>query len=185
MDFTTDAVNLSIRNAETGKALTANIYCVQFDDGTSRVMTIAELVMAICLARATEMEDDVVEIMNQMALTTENIEALSDVEAKVVEQDTTNLSSITGSWTVMTDDGETVTATTASGVLGALDIDIASTVDEIIDNIEAKLDTLNTTSQEQMITLQSQTNKRDQSYEMISNVLKSLFTVMSVIVNNV
>ena len=185
MDFTTDAVRLSLRNAETGKPLEANVYNVQFNDGTSRVMSIGQLVMAICLARATEMESKVVDIMGGMANTTANIEALSDVEAKIIDQDTANLAKITGSWTVVNADGVNVLCTTADSVLAALDVNLGTTVDTIIDNIEAKLDTMNTTSQEQMITLQSQTNKRDQSYEMISNVLKSMYTVMSGIVNNV
>ena len=202
MDFTTDAIRLSLRNAETGKPLEANVYNVQFDDGTSRVMSIGQLVMAICLARATEMESKVVDIMGGMANTTANIEALSDVEARIIDDEQTqmekskeesgtigkyrfNPSSITGSWTVITAEGETRLCTTAEEVLVALDVGLANTVDTMIDNIEAKLDTMNTTSQEQMITLQSQTNKRDQSYEMISNVLKSMYTVMSGIVNNV
>ena len=185
MDFTTDPVTLSLRNAETGQPLTASVYVVTFDDGTERTMTIAELVMAICLARATEMEDAVIDIMEQMAETTANIEALADIEEKVVERNQNDLVHITGSWTIVTATGETVTASTASAVLSYLGVSIGSTVDSTIDNIETELDSLNTTSQEQMITLQSQTNKRDQSYEMISNTLKSLFTVMSGIVNNV
>ena len=40
-------------------------------------------------------------------------------------------------------------------------------------------------SQEQMIMLQSETNKRDQAYEMISNILKSLYTVLTGVANNV
>lgn len=185
MNFTTDAIRLSLRNAETGKPLEANVYNVQFDDGTSRAMSIGQLVMAICLARATEMEGKVVDIMGVMANTTANIEALADIEAKIIDQNTANLGKITGSWTVVNADGENVLCTTADSVLAALDVNLGTTVDAIIDNIEAKLDTMNTTSQEQMITLQSQTNKRDQSYEMISNVLKSMYTVMSGIVNNV
>ena len=43
----------------------------------------------------------------------------------------------------------------------------------------------NTFSQETMIKLQSQTTKRDQAYDMISNVLKSFSTVMTATVNNV
>ena len=185
MDFTTDAIRLSLRNSETGKDLTANVYNVQFDNGTSRVMSIGQLVMAICLARATQMEANVVDIMDGMAVTTTNIEALSAVEAKIVDLDTANLSKITGSWTVINEEGVNVLCTNAEDVLVALGVDLGNTVDTIIDNIETKLDSMNTTSQEQMITLQSQTNKRDQSYEMISNVLKSLYTVMSGIVNNV
>ena len=47
------------------------------------------------------------------------------------------------------------------------------------------MDEKNTFSQETMIKLQSQTTKRDQAYDMISNVLKSFSTVMTATVNNV
>ena len=40
-------------------------------------------------------------------------------------------------------------------------------------------------SQEQMILLQSETNKRDQAYNMISNILKSLYTVLTGVANNI
>ena len=46
------------------------------------------------------------------------------------------------------------------------------------------MDAKNTFSQQAMIELQSLTAKRDQSYDMISNVLKSLSTVMTANVNN-
>jgi hypothetical protein len=50
--------------------------------------------------------------------------------------------------------------------------------------IEAKMDAKNTFSQQTMIELQSLTAKRDQSYDMISNVLKSLNTVLVGNANN-
>ena len=192
MTFDTEAITLSLRNAQTGKALTANVYEVTFNDGATRTMSIAQLVMAICLERATEMEADVVDIMEQMARVTANIEAISDIEKKLLELgDGSSLSTIEGQWSIAYEDenGNVVegTFTNAQAVLNMLGIAAAPsmTSDAIIDNIESKLDELNTTSQEQMITLQSQTNKRDQSYELISNVVKSLYTVMTGISNNV
>ncbi|MBR1836138.1 MAG: hypothetical protein IJ783_02510, partial [Kiritimatiellae bacterium] len=55
---------------------------------------------------------------------------------------------------------------------------------DFITALEAKMDEMNSFSQQKMIELQSLTNKRDQSYDMISNVLKSLNTTMTGIVNN-
>ena len=192
MDFTTDSINLSLRNAETGKALTANVYDVTLDNGVTRTMSVGQLVMAICLKRATEKEADVIGIMEQMARVTANIEAISDIEKKLLElEDGQNINSITGSWTISwTDDqgrAQESTFTSAQTALNRLDITANSsmTANAIIANIESKLDELNTMSQEQMIMLQSETNKRDQSYEMISNILKSLYTVMTGVANNV
>jgi hypothetical protein len=56
--------------------------------------------------------------------------------------------------------------------------------DSLITAIEAKMDEKNTFSQQTMIELQSLTAKRDQSYDMISNILKSLSTVLTGTVNN-
>ena len=56
--------------------------------------------------------------------------------------------------------------------------------DDFINALESKMDEKNSFSQQTMIELQSLTNKRDQSYDMISNILKSLNTVMTGIVNN-
>ena len=50
--------------------------------------------------------------------------------------------------------------------------------------LEAKMDERNSFSQQTMIELQSLTNKRDQTYDMVSNVLKSLNTVLTGNVNN-
>ena len=43
---------------------------------------------------------------------------------------------------------------------------------------------MNSFSQQKMIELQSETNKRDQAYDMITNILKSINTVQVGIVNN-
>ena len=193
MNFETNTVELSLPNAKTGKALTASVYDVTFDDGSMRTMSIAQLVMAICLERATKMEAEVISLMEEMANSTTNIDALSDVELKIVElQESGNeviLSDIKGEWPVSYIDKfsgkpRVETITTASDVLSYLDVDPNEAPDTVIENIESKLDELNTNSQEQMIMLQSYTNKRDQSYEMISNIVKSLYTVLNGIVGN-
>ena len=46
------------------------------------------------------------------------------------------------------------------------------------------MDRRNSINQQTMIELQSATSKRDQAYDMISNILKSLNNVMLGIVNN-
>lgn len=56
--------------------------------------------------------------------------------------------------------------------------------DDFITAIESKMDEKNSFNQRTMIELQSLTNKRDQCYDMISNVLKSLNTVLVGIANN-
>jgi len=188
--FETESVRLSLRNAETGRPLTASVYRVTFDDGSSRVMSMSELVMALCLARATEKEDAVIALMQTMALTTERIEVLTSVEQAILDVNATtvNLSGIAGSWTVTNPEtGVENTYVTAEAALQALGFAVSGSVatTTIVDQIEAELDQCNTMSQSQMISLQSETNKRDQSYEMISNIIKSLYTVMTGIVNNV
>ena len=56
---------------------------------------------------------------------------------------------------------------------------------DFLSAMEAKMDERNTFSQETMIKLQSQTTKRDQAYDMISNVLKSFNTILTATVNNI
>ena len=85
MDFASSSIDLSLRNAETGRPLTASVYDVTLDNGTVRTMSVAQLVMAICLKRATEKEADVVAIMEDMARVTSNIEVVSDIEARLLE----------------------------------------------------------------------------------------------------
>ena len=127
MDFTTSSVDLSLRNAETGRPLTATVYDVTLDNGTMRTMSVGQLVMAICLKRATEKEADVVAIMEDMATVTANIEVVSDIESRLLKlQDGDSINSITGSWTVYwsEDDGTVreATYTTAQAALNRLGV---------------------------------------------------------------
>lgn len=52
-------------------------------------------------------------------------------------------------------------------------------VSKVLDSIETKLDSLNTTSQKDMIKLQSETTKRDQTYDLITAMVKSIGGVNS------
>lgn len=52
-------------------------------------------------------------------------------------------------------------------------------VGKVLDSIETKLDSLNTTSQKDMIKLQSETTKRDQTYDLITAMVKSIGGVNS------
>ena len=74
-------------------------------------------------------------------------------------------------------------------VLESMDISVSgntanSSSEQLITDIEAKMDSLNSFSQQTMIDLQSLTSKRDQSYDMISNIIKSLYTTLTTNSNN-
>lgn len=55
---------------------------------------------------------------------------------------------------------------------------------QAVNAIKDELDAMTQQAQEDMIDLQSLTAKRDQSYDMISNILKSLNTTLLANVNN-
>ena len=63
-------------------------------------------------------------------------------------------------------------------------VGVFSDTDELISKIEAKMDSMNSFSQQKMIELQSDTNKRDQSFDMITNILKSLNSTLMGNANN-
>ena len=65
----------------------ANVYTVEgvYDGDNLRQLSIAELVMIVCLARATEKERIVIALMSEMSETTNTLNALSDIENKLLE----------------------------------------------------------------------------------------------------
>lgn len=296
-------------NTELLRTAQANVYTVvgvTEDDGvTLRRLSIAELVMVVCLARAAEKEEAVIALMREMSDTTSLLNALTEIETKLLEGE--NLYRITGEWNYngttytkaidllgacgvvtlvpnyqslarLEEDLKTsscfdLTGTyvwngmerTAYEVLiqsnclsgnyndyvvttayayayraynkGAVALDAVDrsiygsygipadvlntdcktvgyylekmfydgkvkqsinsvvssmtatteniTKDQLITGIESKMDSLNSFSQQKMIELQSETNKRDQAYDMITNILKSLNTVQVGIANNI
>lgn len=285
MAFETKEINLSMNRIDdpfmhpdlvSGSALTANVYTVTGvtnADGSPRQLSIGQLVMALCLARASELEAQIITLMEEMNETSTQLEALTEIEEgvvlfedgiakltnlfikgtgtkydwgysyydflslamgmdvqeamdakelyyrvqaelaevqtgsdeyRVLIQINTNLLPIwqdipeTGNFNlenyfIVYDDMRYSyyeflhgTKDDASGVMGMGMTNITNLMDagSLVTEIEAKMDELNSFSQQKMIELQSLTNKRDQSYDMISNILKSLHTTLIGNVNN-
>ncbi len=311
--------------AEVMRTAQANVYTVsnvtEADGITPRKLSIAELVMVVCLARAADKEAAVIALMREMSDTTATLEGLTDVETKLLDGQSlnsirgvyyyggymftnardflvyalgyrdvpdlaqyiarqienlteiqeqlaagANVVTMSGSWElangstlntlhylesmgVLDDDqfdfyqtlrniyirpgnivsdaalqnlrdrygfdmpsGTTVTELLAEanrvygpGLISSVNAKITElqaggsltplgptapdgilpTGDQLITEIESKMDSLNSFSQQKMIELQSETNKRDQAYDMITNILKSLNTVQVGIANNI
>lgn len=190
MAFQVDTIDLSMRDTSTGRFRTANIYTidgVENADGSPRVLSIGQLVMAICLQRAAQLETDIIALMDEMNSTSSKLEKMTDIETTLLEygcyMNDTSKNGIVWEGTNYTCRDFLVnivgmdSSTVPTGRVTASDTDF-------IASLESKMDELNTFNQQKMIELQSLTNKRDQSYDMVSNVLKSLHTVMTGIVNN-
>ena len=182
--------DLSMVSPESGEFLTARTYTVEGvenADGSLRQLSIGQLVMAICLNRASKLETDIIALMEEMSATSAQLAALTDIENDILDGGA-NMNNINTSH--VTYDGQDYTfydflvnvmKFSASDVPTGF-VDASNT--DLITLIESKMDEKNSFSQQKMIELQSLTNKRDQSYDMISNILKSLNTTMTGIVNN-
>lgn len=194
--------DLSMVNPDTGFYNTATVYTVDGvtnDDGSLRELSIGQLVMAICLQRASQLEigiwdeakqkyvDGIIPLMEEMNSTSAQLEAMTEIENDILDgganMDNIGTSHVTydGADYTFRDFLVNVMRMSPSEVPTGF---VTSSSTDFISALEAKMDEKNSFSQQKMIELQSLTNKRDQSYDMISNVLKSLNTVMVGIVNN-
>lgn len=173
---------------DTGEYLTANVYTVAGvtnADGSLRRLSIGGLVMALCLKRAYDLEmgyDDprtgqhvqgIVEIMNSLEATTELLERMTEIETKVLDGDVNLKTRKLWYQGVEMTYYEFLTANT-----GVEDVPESGTVNakstDFLAALETEMDSKNSFSQQTMIQLQSQTTKRDQAYDMASNVLKTV-----------
>ena len=190
--------DLSMVSPESGEFLTARAYTVEGVtnvDGSLRQLSIGQLVMAICLSRASELETDIIALMEEMSTTSAQLADMTKIEQAVIDDFAANQNGHAYNL-----DNVTVTSST-SAVQLLRDLEVINSsqtyvrndsilsnadimYDDFITQIESKMDKKNSFSQQKMIELQSLTNKRDQSYDMISNILKSLNTTMTGIVNN-
>ena len=86
--------------------LTGKLYTVEgVTDATGvtlRRLSMAELVMVVCLARAAEKERAVIDIMSEMENTTSILNSLTDIEKKLLEG--TSLDNIMDSYTYQGND---------------------------------------------------------------------------------
>ena len=191
--------DLSMVSPQSGEFLTARAYTVEGvtnADGSLRQLSIGQLVMAICLSRASKLEADIIALMEEMSTTSAQLADMTKIEQAVIDDFAANQnghayninnvsisSSTDGAVKLLRDLGvinSTQQYVRNDSILSNADI----MYDDFITEIESKMDEKNSFSQQKMIELQSLTNKRDQSYDMISNILKSLNTTMTGIVNN-
>ena len=211
MSIYVDQIDLSMADPVTGEYLTANVYSVEGvtnPDGSLRQLSIGQLVMALCLKNAAELETQIIQLMEVMNQTTAQLEAMTEIETSMIdfEQDGQGVIGWTLNHWHLSSDVPVYGGKGYGDFLHELDIiddDIdwvyregkkpgseypdrkyISTTD-LITILESKMDEQNSFSQQKMIELQSLTNKRDQSYDMISNILKSLQTVLVGTVNNI
>ena len=180
--FGTSSIDLSMCGND-GQQLTANVYMlegVQNADGSLRELSMSQLVLAICLSRATHLETQIVETMEGLAETSHQLELLTDLDQDMVNWVAdTNHKSKGDKW-------QNNKFADALGLMGK-GANASFTYEEVesfIRDIEAKMDSLNSTSQTTLIQIQSLTSKRDDTYSLVSNVLKSINTVLIGSVNN-
>lgn len=193
-----DQIYLSMTSPETGEYLTANVYTVdgvmEADGKTPRLLSIGQLVMAICLQRAYTLEngvwdarekkyvDGIIPIMEDMNDASEQLKLMTKIENEVLAGNVDMSSS-----KVTYGGVEYTYYQFLAEIVGVNDVPTGTANaknSEFITSLESMMDQMNTFNQEKMIELQSFTNKRDQAYDMISNVLKSLNTTLVGNVNN-
>lgn len=199
MGFTTHSYDLLVNDAThptriqdhlpAGQtSLTANYYTVEGvtnADGSPRALSIGQLVMALCLKRATALEAEIIETVESLNKTSEDLERLTEIESAIVNATESSIN-LKNTKLKGTDISYYDFLTKAEhGIeLSNVPETASSSSEDLIKDIEAKMDSHNSFSQQTMIDLQALTAKRDQSYDMISNILKSLNTTLLTNVNN-
>ena len=101
--FATEQIELSMCSSQTGLPLTANVYTLEgvteVDGRTPRLMSIGQLVMAICLQRAAALERDIVDLMDAINQNTALINGLTTAESELVKVDVGGTFNATGTFT--------------------------------------------------------------------------------------
>ncbi len=187
-------------DANGNSLLQRNVYKVDGVTGIAAdgTLSVGQLVMALCLARATKLEDKIIELMNEISENTEKLNTISAAQSDLttwLAEHTSDTSSLRKSTVLASGKtwGEWITELNALGFnIPTYDsfivIDAYYTQDQLnsyVSEMDSRMDELNTFSQETMISLQSTTSKRDQAYDMISNILKTLNTTLTGNANNI
>jgi len=203
MAIETVEFDLSMTDIDTGAYLTGRTYNITVTDAdgvtttTLSNLSIAQLVMAICLERAVAKEKEIINTMNSLNLTSTQLQCLTDIETEIVSKDGKKGESVNLNTATLTYNGEVWTYADFLAELfmddGMSDGDIMNLITatassesrDLINALEQSMDKRNSLNQQTMIELQSATSKRDQAYDMISNISKSLNQVSVGIVNNI
>ena len=194
-EFGTELMPLTMRNPETGRILTATVYTV---DGVDGVLSMGQLVMAICLSRASDVERELVELMGDVEQTSQKLKCLTKIQAELVKWYDESPADAQfgfgledGSWSYSVTEkatGERKTYTVGNWraflqeVCGMTDEALAkpsltrAEVETLINSLSDTMDANNAVSQDQLIKMQSLTTKRDQAHDTVTNVLKSFNT---------
>lgn len=202
MAFSVENINLTVHDTN-GDLLTARVYSME---GIDRKMSIGQLVMAICLQRAAAVEADLIALMSDMSNNTAKLENMTLIQSAFIDWQSSASSTDTCSRNLsayLSDfeyNGTTYYSNANNSpnwvnflteVCGVDSSEIPTTatfsyseVDSMVSILSETMDSLNSVSQEQLISMQSLTNKRDQSYDMVSNILKSLHTTLVTNANN-
>ena len=193
MGIETVNFDLSMDDPATGSRLQGRMYNVTVTDADGVTTTqltnlsIGQLVMALCLERAVAKEKEIIETMNKLNNTANELEGLTTIETAVLA--TASDATLDFS-TTLPDPNKGISyqsflEDTIQITLPDSSIKVNKDNANFISELEQAMDQRNSMNQRTMIELQSSTNKRDQSYDMISNILKSLHTVLTGIANNV
>ena len=189
-EFGTQLMPLTMRNPETGRIMTATVYTL---DGVDGLLSMGQLVMAICLSRAADVESDLVKVMKEVNQTSEKLKCLTRIQAELVKwyeehpaDAKYGFEMTDDSWTYTDKDSgktyssgnwrEFLTDDTGCGMTEDLLKKTTLTrpeVETLIDSVSDTLDGNNSISQDQLISMQSLTTKRDQAHDMVMNILKS------------
>lgn len=190
--ISTVTFDLSMIDPDTGRHLKAKLYNVTVTDTDGvtstetslRNLSIGQLVMAICLERAVAMEKEIIRKMDSLNSTATQLEALTEIETAIVGG-TVDLTSAMVSARAAPPNGTTY-IDYLENTIRLVDVPSSAGPDsyEFISKLEQAMDQRNSINQQTMIELQSATSKRDQSYDMISNILKSLNQVLVGNANN-
>jgi len=152
-------------------------------------LSIGQLVMALCLERAVAKENEIIGTMNTLNTMSSRLEALTTIETDAVAATDSNKLNLKSK--ELTYDGQSYSYYDFLDRVMRFDTipdKVGPSDDEyntLITNLEQAMDQLNSINQQTMIELQSSTSKRDQAYDMISNILKSLGNVLTGTVNNI
>jgi len=195
MAIETVEFNLSMTSPDTGEYLTARTYSLTVKDADGETETlltnlsIGQLVMALCLERAVAKENEIIGTMNTLNTMSSRLEALTTIETDAVAATDSNKLNLKSK--ELTYDGQSYSYYDFLDRVMRFDTipdKVGPSDDEyntLITNLEQAMDQLNSINQQTMIELQSSTSKRDQAYDMISNILKSLGNVLTGTVNNI
>ena len=196
--FETGKTALTMRDSETGRILTANVYYVE---GIDAPLSMGQLVMAICLSRANEVETELIKEMNTIDEASEKIAGLTAIQKALIEWYDDNAASsqftygLTAGWSFTYQGKDYDNVTWRRFLIEVCEMDeeellnkdgiTHDEVEDLINIVGDKLDSYNSISQATLIKVQSLTSKRDQSYDLVTNVLKSFNTQLMGLANNI